>query len=223
MLQASGRRTSHPDECNSPVAITNAIGPAMTQAREPKLRRCHWAKSPLMIAYHDREWGVPLHEDRKLFELLILEGAQAGLSWETILNKRENYRRAFDSFDPAKISRYEKRKVRTLLADPGIVRNRLKVAAAITNARAFLALKKEFGSFDRYLWRFVGGKPKVSSRGLRRVRVRTPESDAMSRDLEKRGFRFVGTRICYAFIQAAGMTNDHARDCFRRSELLSKS
>jgi DNA-3-methyladenine glycosylase I len=176
-----------------------------------------------MIDYHDREWGAPLHEDRKLFELLILEGAQAGLSWETILKKRENYRRAFDRFDPAKISRYEKRKVRRLLADPGIVRNRLKIAAAITNARAFLALKKEFGSFDRYLWQFVGGKPRVSRHEPRRVRVRTPESDAMSRDLEKRGFRFVGTRICYAFMQAAGMTNDHALDCFRRNELLSKS
>ena len=195
----------------------------MTQAHEGKLRRCHWAKSPLMIEYHDREWGVPLHEDRKLFELLILEGAQAGLSWETILNKRDNYRRAFDSFDPAKISRYDKRKVRTLLANPGIVRNRLKIAAAITNARAFLALKKEFGSFDRYVWQFVHGEPRVSRRGPQRVRVRTPESDAMSRDLKKRGFRFVGTRICYAFMQAAGMTNDHALDCFRRSELLSKS
>jgi len=176
-----------------------------------------------MIDYHDREWGVPLHEDRKLFELLILEGAQAGLSWETILNKRENYRRAFDNFDPARISRYEKRKVRTLLADPGIVRNRLKIAAAITNARAFLALKKEFGSFDQYVWQFVGGQSRVRHRGPQGVPVRTLESDAMSRDLEKRGFRFVGTRICYAFMQAAGMVNDHAPDCFRRSALLSKS
>jgi len=173
-----------------------------------------------MIDYHDREWGVPLHEDRKLFELLILEGAQAGLSWEIILNKRENYRRAFDGFDPVKISHYEKRKIRTLLADSGIVRNRLKIAAAITNARAFLALKKEFESFDQYVWQFVGHKPQVSRRGPQPVRVRTPESDAMSRDLEKRGFRFVGTRICYAFMQAAGMVNDHARDCFRRGELL---
>lgn len=177
-----------------------------------------------MIEYHDREWGVPLHDDRKLFELLILEGAQAGLSWEIVLNKRENYRRAFDGFDPAKISRYERRKVRALLADSGIVRNRLKIGATITNAHAFLALKAEFGSFDRYVWQFVGGKPRVNRRrGPRSVPVRTAESDAMSKDLQKRGFRFVGTTICYAFMQAAGLMNDHALDCFRRNELLSGS
>jgi DNA-3-methyladenine glycosylase I len=188
-----------------------------------QVRRCHWAKSPRMIQYHDREWGVPLHNDRKLFELLILEGAQAGLSWEVILKKRQNYRRAFDGFDASKISRYERRKVQALLADSGIVRNRLKIAATIANAHAFLALKKEFGSFNRYVWQFVGGKPRVNRRrGPQRVPVRTMESDAMSRDLQKRGFRFVGTTICYAFMQAAGMTNDHALDCFRRRELLSR-
>ena len=165
------------------------------------------------MEYHDREWGVPVHDDRLLFEFLILEGAQAGLSWETILNKRQNYRRAFDQFDPAKIAKYDKRKVRALLADPGIVRNRLKIAATISNAQAFLAVRKEFESFDRYIWQFVGGKPIVNPTG--RVPVSTPESDAMSKDLKKRGFRFVGTTICYAFMQAVGMVNDHAGDCFR--------
>ena len=169
-----------------------------------------------MIAYHDREWGVPLHDDRKLFELLILEGAQAGLSWETILNKRENYRRAFDRFDPTKIARYDRRKVRALLADSGIVRNRLKIAATIANARAFLAVQKEFGAFDRYIWQFVGGKPKVIVRPSgERLPSSTFESDAMSKDLKKRGFRFVGATICYAFMQAAGMVDDHSPDCFR--------
>jgi DNA-3-methyladenine glycosylase I len=196
----------------------------MTGNRKPELRRCHWAKSPRMAEYHDHEWGVPVHDDRKLFELLILEGAQAGLSWEMILNKRENYRRAFDGFNPVKISRYERRKVGALLADSGIVRNRLKIAATITNARAFLALRKEFGTFDHYVWRFVDGKPRVHlGRGPRSVPVRTAESDALSRDLKKRGFRFVGTKICYAFMQAAGLTNDHALGCFRRKELLSRS
>jgi DNA-3-methyladenine glycosylase I len=175
-----------------------------------------------MIEYHDREWGVPLHDDRGLFEFLILEGAQAGLSWETILNKRENYRRAFDRFDPARIARYDKRKVHALLTDSGIVRNRLKIASTITNAQAFLALAKEFGSFDRYLWQFVGGKPKVNRpRGPHDVPARTIESDALSKDLKKRGFRFVGSTICYAFMQAVGMVNDHALDCFRRREILS--
>ena len=181
-------------------------------------RRCHWAQSALMAEYHDREWGVPLHDDRGLFEFLILEGAQAGLSWETILRKRENYRRAFDRFDAAKIARYDKRKVRKLLADAGIVRNRLKIAATITNAGAFLAVQKEFGSFDRYVWSFVGGKPKKNSwRTSRKVPCRSPESDALSEDLKKRGFRFAGTTICYAFMQATGMVNDHALDCFRRN------
>ena len=178
------------------------------------LKRCAWCLgSELYVRYHDEEWGVPVHDDRRLFEFLILEGAQAGLSWETILNKRQNYRRAFDQFDPAKIAKYDKRKVRALLADPGIVRNRLKIAATISNAQAFLAVRKEFESFDRYIWQFVGGKPIVNPTG--RVPVSTPESDAMSKDLKKRGFRFVGTTICYAFMQAVGMVNDHAGDCFR--------
>ncbi len=174
-----------------------------------------------MIEYHDTEWGVPLHDDRGLFEFLILEGAQAGLSWETILRKRENYRRAFDGFDAAKIARYDKRKVRALMADAGIVRNRLKIAAAITNAQAFLVAQSEHGSFDRYIWQFVDGKPKRNSwRQSKQVPARTPESDAMSEALKKRGFRFVGSTICYAFMQATGMVDDHAIDCFRRRKSL---
>ena len=184
------------------------------------MNRCSWAKGDAYIAYHDREWGVPSHDDRHLFEMLILEGAQAGLSWSTILNKRENYRRAFDGFDARKIARYDARKVRTLLADPGIVRNRLKIQSAIGNAKAFLAVQKEFGSFDRYLWRFVGGRPIQNRRKtLKEVPARTPESDAMSKDLLKRGFKFVGSTICYAFMQAVGMVNDHTVDCFRYKQL----
>ncbi len=167
-----------------------------------------------MIEYHDREWGVPVHDDRLLFEFLILEGAQAGLSWETILNKRENYRRAFDRFDARKIAKYDTRKSRTLLKDAGIVRNRLKIAATISNAKAFLAVQKEFGSFDNYIWQFVGGEPKVNTSGT--LPARSAESDAMSKDLKKRGFRFVGSTICYAFMQATGMVDDHAAHCFRR-------
>jgi DNA-3-methyladenine glycosylase I len=192
----------------------------MTMQSKPGVRRCHWAQSPLMIEYHDTEWGVPLHDDRKLFEFLILEGAQAGLSWETILRKRENYRRAFDGFDAAKIARYDSRKVRALLADAGIVRNRLKIAATIGNAQAFLATQKEHGSFDRYVWGVGGGEPKRNSRRhSKRVPARTAESDALSKALKKRGFRFVGSTICYAFMQATGMVNDHATDCFRRREI----
>jgi DNA-3-methyladenine glycosylase I len=184
------------------------------------LRRCRWAKSALDIAYHDAEWGVPLHDDRVLFEFLILEGAQAGLSWATILRKRENYRRAFDRFDAAKVARYGKGKVRQLLADAGIVRNRLKIAASITNAQAFLAVQREFGSFDRYVWSFAGGTPKKAlRRKSRHVPSRTVQSDALSKDLKKRGFRFVGSTICYAFMQAVGMVNDHKVDCFRREEI----
>ena len=168
-----------------------------------------------MVDYHDREWGVPVHDDRVLFEFLILEGAQAGLSWETILNKRENYRRAFDGFDAAKIAAYDRRKVRELLRNPGIVHNRLKINATISNAKAFLAVQKEFGSFDRYIWQFVGGKPKVNSLRSSHPPATTPESDAMSKDLKRRGFRFVGSTICYAFMQAVGMVNDHYVDCFR--------
>jgi DNA-3-methyladenine glycosylase I len=170
-----------------------------------------------MIAYHDTEWGVPVHDARRLFEFLILEGAQAGLSWEIILRKRENYRRAFAGFDPAKVARYDRRKIRKLLADEGIVRNRLKIESAVTNARAFLAIEKETGGFDRYVWGFVGGKPKVNRwREPGMVPARTTESDALSKDLKRRGFRFVGSTICYAFMQAVGMVDDHAAGCFRR-------
>jgi len=180
--------------------------------------RCQWAGTadPLMIAYHDDEWGVPSHDDRHLFEMLILEGAQAGLMWRTILHKRAGYRRAFDRFDPKKIAKYDARRVRTLLSDEGIVRNRLKVESTIGNARAFLAVQKEFETFDAYIWSFVGGKPMVNAwKALSQIPASTKESDAMSKDLKKRGFRFVGSTICYAFMQATGMVNDHAVDCFR--------
>ena len=185
-----------------------------------RLRRCHWAKNELSIRYHDEEWGMPVHDDRLLFEFLILEGAQAGLSWDTILKKRGNYRAAFDNFDAAKIARYDGRKVKQLLANPGIVRNRLKITAAIQNAEAFLAAQKEFGSFDAYLWRFVGGKPRINRRRSgNQAPARTAESDAMSKDLKRRGFKFVGSTICYAFMQAVGMVNDHAVDCFRHVQV----
>ena len=188
------------------------------------IKRCHWATNDFSIRYHDEEWGVPVHDDRILFEFLILEGAQAGLSWDTILKKRENYRAAFDGFDPAKIARYDARKARKLLANPGIVRNRLKVAAAIRNAKLFADVQREFGSFDRYIWQFVGGSPKQNSRTSRgRMPARTRESDAMSEDLRRRGFKFVGSTICYAFMQAVGMVNDHAVDCFRYSETQTKA
>jgi DNA-3-methyladenine glycosylase I len=178
--------------------------------------RCPWPKSPHDVAYHDAEWGVPLHDDRALFELLTLEGAQAGLSWSVVLAKRENYRRVFDRFDADKIIRYDQRKVAALLADPGIVRNRLKVAATIANARAFLAVQTEFGSFDRYLWNFVDGRPIINRRrSPKEVPTRSSESDALSKDLLKRGFKFVGTTICYAFMQASGMVNDHLVTCPR--------
>jgi DNA-3-methyladenine glycosylase I len=185
----------------------------MTRPTSSKeVARCGWAQSPEMVEYHDKEWGVPVHDDRKLFEFLILEGAQAGLSWETILKKRENYRRAFDGFDASKIARYVGKKTRALMKDAGIVRNRLKIAATVSNAQAFLAVQKEVGSFDRYLWQFAPKEARSNS--AQRV-TRTPESDAMSKDLKKRGFRFVGTTICYAFMQAVGMVDDHASDCFR--------
>ena len=180
--------------------------------------RCPWPRTPLDIAYHDAEWGVPLHDDRALFELLILEGAQAGLSWSTILAKRENYRRAFDRFDAGKISRYRARKIASLLADAGIVRNRLKIVATITNARAVLAVQREFGSFDRYLWSFVGGRPIVNHRrSMKDIPTRTPESDALSKDLLARSFKFAGSTICYAFMQASGMVNDHLVSCPRHA------
>ena len=172
----------------------------------------------MSIAYHDREWGVPIHDDRTLFEFLILEGAQAGLSWETILRKRENYRRAFDNFDPAKVARYDQRKVSRLLNDEGIIRNRLKIAATIQNAKSFLAVQKEFGSFDAYVWQFVNGKPLKRKRGAP-VAAFTPDSDALSRDLLRRGFKFVGSTICYSFMQAVGMVNDHDVTCFRHNQL----
>jgi DNA-3-methyladenine glycosylase I len=185
-----------------------------------RMPRCTWATTEPNISYHDEEWGVPVHDDRKLFEFLILEGAQAGLSWTTILNKRKNYRKAFDGFRAEKIARYAPRDVKRLLADSGIVRNRLKIAAAIQNAKAFLSVRKEFGSFDTYLWSFVGGKPK-QNRWLRMAQVpaRTPESDAMSRDLSRRGFKFVGSTICYALMQATGMVNDHLVSCSRHAQL----
>jgi DNA-3-methyladenine glycosylase I len=182
--------------------------------------RCEWAKNELSIAYHDHEWGVPLHDDIALFEFLILEGAQAGLSWDTILKKRDNYRRVFDNFDPQIIARYDERKVKDLLANPGIVRNPLKIHAAIENARAFLAVQSEFRSFDAYLWRFVGGRPKRNRwRTIKEIPSRSHEADALSKDLKQRGFKFVGPTICYAFMQAVGMVNDHIVDCFRYWEI----
>jgi DNA-3-methyladenine glycosylase I len=184
------------------------------------IERCSWPKSELDIAYHDAEWGVPVHDDRLLFEFLILEGAQAGLSWSTILNKRANYRRAFADFDAQRVARFTPARVEKLMQDEGIVRNRLKIDSAITNARAFLAVQKEFGSFDKYVWRFVGGKPKQNARRtLKQIPARTTESDALSKDLQRRGFRFVGSTICYAFMQAVGMVNDHLTSCYRYREL----
>ncbi len=184
------------------------------------MNRCAWARNELSIRYHDEEWGVPVHDDRALFEFLILEGAQAGLSWDTILKKREHYRKVFDNFDPKLVTRYDSRKVKQLLADPGIVRNRLKIAAAIQNATAFLGVQKEFGSFDAYLWRFVRGKPKQNSwRSIKEIPTRTQESNALSEDLLKRGFKFVGSTICYSMMQATGMVNDHTVDCFRHNEV----
>ena len=181
-------------------------------------KRCAWARTPLSVAYHDQEWGVPLHDDTGLFEFLVLEGAQAGLSWETILNKRENYRAAFDGFNPVKIAKYKERKVEALMNNSGIIRNRLKINSAITNARAFLDVTREFGSFDAYVWRFVDGKPLRRKRG-QPVPARTELSDALSKDLLRRGFKFVGSTICYAFMQAVGMVNDHDLACFRYNQV----
>lgn len=182
--------------------------------------RCRWASNEWNISYHDTEWGVPVHDDRVLFEFLILEGAQAGLSWDTILRKRQRYREVFDNFDARRIADYDAKKVRALLADAGIVRNRLKIAATIGNAQAFLNVQKEFGSFDRYIWQFVGGRPKVNKwKTHKKLPAKTAESDAMSKDLKKRGFRFVGSTICYAFMQATGMVNDHATSCFRYRQI----
>jgi len=178
--------------------------------------RCRWAQNPSAIAYHDMEWGTPVHDDRTFFEFLILEGAQAGLSWDTILQKRANYRKVFNNFDAKKISKYDSKKVKTLLQNAGIIRNKLKIDSAIQNARAFLVVQKEFDTFDKYIWQFVGGKPKINKwKAGERIPASTPESDAMSKDLKKRGFNFVGSTICYAFMQATGMVNDHAVECFR--------
>jgi DNA-3-methyladenine glycosylase I len=192
----------------------------MKAAPGKKVVRCDWARNDLAILYHDREWGVPQHDNRVLFEFLVLEGAQAGLSWDTILRKRENYRAAFDNFDAKKIFRYNQRKIDSLMRNEGIVRNRLKILSVVKNAKAFLEVQEEFGSFDRYLWQFVGGKPSVNAwKILKQLPSRTAESDAMSKDLKKRGFTFVGSTICYAFMQAVGMVNDHVVTCFRYREI----
>ena len=192
----------------------------MTAKKKTELVRCAWAVGEQSIRYHDEEWGVPVHDDRVLFEFLILEGAQAGLSWSTILNKRENYRRAFDGFDAKRIANYDRKKIAALLKDAGIVRNRLKINSTVENAKAFLRVQEEFGSFDRYIWQFVGGEPRVNRwKSLKQIPPRTTESDAMSKDLKRRGFRFVGSTICYAFMQAVGMVNDHVVDCFRHFRL----
>jgi DNA-3-methyladenine glycosylase I len=192
----------------------------MPTATPPTRARCEWARTELDRAYHDAEWGVPVHDDRTFFEFLILEGAQAGLSWSTILRKRAHYRQAFAEFDPARVARFSGARVERLLADPGIVRNRLKIESTVRNARAFLAVQKEFGSFDAYVWRFVGGAPRVNRWAAHAdLPTRTPESDALSKDLKGRGFNFVGTTICYAFMQATGLVNDHTIGCFRRREL----
>jgi DNA-3-methyladenine glycosylase I len=209
------RRREPEEQCLSPMPVR--------PQRLDKQPRCGWAKSDLMIRYHDEEWGTPVHDDRRLLEFLILEGAQAGLSWETILRKRENYRAAFDNFAASAVARYGQRRLRQLLANPGIVRNRLKINSAVQNARALLAVQDEFGSFDAYVWRFVGGKPRVNAwRSLTQVPGHTPESDAMSKDLKQRGFGFVGSTICYAFMQATGMVNDHVVGCFRHAQLKSR-
>jgi len=183
----------------------------------PLKSRCEWPRTPLSIAYHDREWGVPVHDDRVLFEFLVLEGAQAGLSWETILAKRENYRKAFAAFEPRKVARFTPARVKQLMENPGIVRNRLKIESTVSNAKAFLAVQQEFGSFDAYVWRFVGGKPLVNRRRtLKDIPARSAESDALSKDLLRRGFRFVGSTIIYAYMQAVGMVDDHVDGCFRK-------
>lgn len=191
-------------------------GGTLLIAKMDTLKRCSWARNDLAIAYHDKEWGRPVHDDRILFEFLVLEGAQAGLSWDTILQKRENYRVAFDGFNAEKIARYDARKIRQLLSNAGIVRNRLKIASTVQNAKAFLAVQEEQGAFHRYIWQFVDGKPRINKwKSLKQVPASTSHSDAMSKDLRKRGFNFVGSTICYAFMQAVGMVNDHLVDCFR--------
>lgn len=195
----------------------------MARVESGELVRCGWARNDVSIPYHDLEWGVPQHDDRVLFEFLILEGAQAGLSWDTVLRKRENYRAAFDGFNPGKVGAYDRRRQAQLLKNEGIIRNRLKIAAAVQNAKAVLAIQKEFGTFDRYIWQFVDGKPIVNEWSeLKHVPARTEQSDAMSKDLKRCGFTFVGSTICYAFMQAVGLVNDHAVTCFRYKQLLKK-
>jgi DNA-3-methyladenine glycosylase I len=189
--------------------------------KSAEIVRCDWARVEPNLRYHDQEWGVPVHDDRTLFEFLILEGAQAGLSWTTILNKRHNYRKAFAGFDPKRVALFDRRKIQALLRDPGIVRNELKIASAIENAKAFVRVQKEFGSFDGYIWQFVNGAPRVNAiQSLNQVPARTGESDAISKDLKRRGFNFVGSTICYAFMQAVGMVNDHLVKCFRYKEVM---
>jgi DNA-3-methyladenine glycosylase I len=191
------------------------VNPKISNATGHRVR-CSWARNELSISYHDGEWGVPLHDDRRLFEFLILEGAQAGLSWDTILRKRDHFRAAFDNFDPNIVARYDARKTRSLMANEGIIRNRLKIESAVSNAKAMLAVCQEFGTFDSYIWQFVGGRPRKNAwKSSGEVPARTAESDAMSKDLKKRGFRFVGSTICYAYMQAVGMVNDHLVTCFR--------
>jgi DNA-3-methyladenine glycosylase I len=205
----------------APLASVYFLAEARSEMQE--ITRCGWARNELAVRYHDEEWGVPLHDDRALFEFIVLEGAQAGLSWDTILRKRERYREVFDQFDPEVVARYDDAKVAQLLADPGIIRNKMKINAAVQNARAFLAVRDEFGAFDAYIWRFVDGKPIVNQwRALAEIPARTAESDALSADLRKRGFTFVGSTICYAHMQATGMVNDHLVDCFRYTEVSDR-
>lgn len=191
---------------------------------ESRIQRCEWCgDDPLYVKYHDEEWGVPVHDDIKHFEMIILDGAQAGLSWITVLRKRENYRKAFSKFDPKKVAKYDEKKIAKLLDNPGIIRNKLKVRSAVTNAQAFLKIQKEFGSFDKYIWQFVGGKPIINKwKSMKELPATSKQSDAMSKDLKKRGFKFVGSTICYAYMQAAGMVNDHVTNCFRYKDINEK-
>lgn len=205
------------------MSAGKSVAKSLAPKPAPDVVRCTWATSEINVPYHDEEWGVPVRDDRTWFEFLILEGAQAGLSWDTILRKRARYRQVFDNFEPAKVARYDARKKRALLADPGIIRNRLKIESTISNAQRFLEAQQEFGSFDSYIWRFVGGQPMQNARKAHsKVPSSTPESEAMSKDLQKRGFRFVGSTICYALMQATGLVNDHLITCYRYSVLAGK-
>jgi len=203
----------------TPRFLRGSVSSVVSKSAE--VVRCTWASAEPNLRYHDEEWGVPVHHDQKLFEFLILEGAQAGLSWTTILNKRANYHKAFAGFDPERVAGFDRRKIQALLRDPGIVRNQLKIASTIGNAKAFLRVQKEFGSFDAYVWQFVGGVPRVNAfTAMKQVPAKTAQSDAMSKDLKRRGFNFVGSTICYAFMQAVGMVNDHLVECFRYKEIV---